>query len=403
MSAEQPPIRDLRPAETLGAAEPDAAPVEDGADDDLGAWPEEMETRFYADTSLTIPGQSDPPGDCGVWGPKEFCKACGDVHIGPQRCQRRLCRECWETWRGKRASAVTRRFAGARRAADGREKRGTHSVVSPPQGSIKTLVDWEQAKAKAYEIAKEKGIRGGAMIPHGYRIRDEAKEIYRMLKAEGEIGDIGIWRWVREHDRDWRTLTYWSPHFHIIGVGYDIGQSDPENDDGWVFSRLSNLPRFQLNDPDTYESMFRLASYLLSHGTYEPDAGRQMIRWFGELANNQFSLEAELEEWERSVIERNVEKVAGYSVERDDGKRECERDGCTGGLAPVWSAFDYLSDPAWCDQIGADQEAVLAVAFEWAIGDIRLPPGKMRPSTESEAKEAWGHLLGEAGVGPGGI
>lgn len=385
---------------TDGAAAPESKAVD--PDDEAGAWPEDMENvRYYADTSLTIPGQSEPPGDCGTWGPKEFCKSCGDVEIGPQRCQRRLCRDCWETWRAQRSVAVTERVAGARRAGLEGEKRGTHCVASPEPGTVTTLVDFEQAKKKAYELAREKGIRGGAMIPHGFRILDEVKELYRMLKAEGEIGDIGIWRWVREHDHDWRNLTYWSPHFHIIGVGNEIGESDPDGDDGWVFSRLSNLPRFRHNDAETYEPMFRLSSYLLSHGTFEPDQGRQMIRWFGKLANNQFSAESELEEWERSVIERNVEKVAGYSVDREDGKRECDSEGCHGGLAPIWSASKYLMDQQWCEQIGREKEAVLATAFEWAIGDIRPPPGLQYPQTERDAKTAWGHLLDDAGAGPG--
>lgn len=400
MSADLPPMVDARPAAALSESDPKSVDV--GTDDPAGEWPEKMEdVGYYADAALTIPGQSEPPGECGTWGPKEFCKVCGDVQIGPQRCQRRLCRDCWETWRAQRAEAVTERLAGARRAGLGGEKRATHTVASPPAGSVTTLVEFEQAKKEAYALAREKGIRGGVMIPHGYRITDEAKEIYRMLKAEGEIGDIGIWRWVREHDRDWRDLTYWSPHFHIIGIGNEIGASDPEGDDGWVFSRLSNLPRFQLNDAETYEPMFRLASYLLSHGTFEPDAGKQMVRWFGELANSQFVADDELAEWERSVIARNVEEVAGYSVGEDDGKRECDVDGCHGGLAPVWSASEYLADPRWCEQIGDDQEAILATAFEWAIDDIRPPPGLRFPATEQDAREAWGHLLGEAGAGPG--
>jgi len=404
MSSDLPPMIDARPASTLGEPEPEAVDVQEDIDGEAGAWPEEMGgVNFYADTSLTIPGQSDPPGDCGTWGPKEFCKACGDVHIGPQRCQRRLCRDCWKTWRAHRAAAVTERVAGGRRAGLGDldEKRGTHCVVSPPEGSIRTLVEFEKGKQRAYEIAREKGIRGGAMIPHGWRVRDEAKEIFDAMKAKEKVGDIGIWQWVRENERDWRSLTYWSPHFHIIGVGNEIGESDPENDGGWVFSRLSNLPRFRYTDSETYKPMFQLASYLLSHGAYEPNKGRQMIRWFGKLANNQFSADSQLEEWEESVIERTVEEVGGYSVERDDGRRECDVEGCHGGLAPVWSAGEYLCDPRWCEQIGSDQEAVLAVAFEWVVGEIRPPPGLRFPSTEQDAKEAWGHLLGDAGVGPG--
>lgn len=85
-------------------------------------------------------------------------------------------------------------------------------------------------------------------------------------------------------------------------------------------------------------------------------------------------------------------------MDRDDGKRECDVEGCHGSLAPVWSASDYLMDERWCEQVGPEQTAVLAVAFEWAIGEIRPPPGMMYPKTEREAKAVWEHLLDKASV-----
>lgn len=386
---------DARPFEV--EAEPEESEVVDEPEERLGAWPEDMEIQYYADSSLTIPGQSEPPGDCGTWGPREFCKCCGDVVLGPRRCQRRICEECWLTWRGNQAASLTRRLAGARHHAEGAEKRLTHTVVSPPPGSIKTLTQYERAKKRAYEIAKEKGIRGGALIPHGWRVRDEAKRLYRESVEAGVVeSDVGIWQWVREQKRDWRTLTYWSPHFHVLGVGAEVGESDPAGDDGWVFSRIASFSRFRISDPDSYEGMFRASSYLLSHVAFESDAGKQTVRWFGELANNQFSLEADLSEWERSVIERNVEKVSGYG-EDGDGKRECGVEECEGGLAPIWSAASHLADPVWCEEIG-DQEAILVAAFEWSIGEVVPPPGLRYPKTERDCKQAWGHLLGRADV-----
>lgn len=378
---------DARPVAVEGESVQEAS--DDLDDDRLGAWPEEMEVQYYADTSLTIPGQSEPPGECGTWGPREFCKSCGDVVVGPQRCQRRLCSDCWLTWRGNRAASMTERLAGARRAADGAEKRLTHSVVSPPPGSIKTLTQFERGKQRAYEMAKKKGIRGGVLIPHGWRVRDEAKELYRESIEAGLVEEsIGLWQWVRGQERDWRSLTYWSPHFHVLGVGAEVGESDPEADGGWVFSRLGSFGRFRLSDPDTYEGMFRASSYLLSHVAFESENGRQSVRWFGSIANNQFSLESDLADWEESVIQRNVEKVSGYGGEEGEGERECEVEGCRGNLAPVWSAGAYLADPTWCEEIG-NQESVLVAAFEWCIGEVVPPPGLRYPKSRRDFEEAW--------------
>lgn len=397
MSAESP-IVDRRPAPAAdaGPSTPEPTPADDAA----GRWPEEVDIDYWADTSLTIPGQSPPPGECGTWGPREFCKCCGDVVLGPRRCQRRMCEECWLTWRGNRAAAITERLAGARRYADGAEKRLTHTVASPAVGSVRTLVEFYQAWQRAYQLAREKGVRGGVCIPHGWRVREDAEQLWRESREAGLLeDDIGVWRWIREQDRDWRELVYWSPHFHIIGVGADIGESDPEADDGWIFSRIDSFCRFNLSDPDTYEPMFRAASYLLSHLAYEPEEGKQSVRWFGELANNQFSLSNDLTDWEESIVRRNTEKVSGYSTDDGDGKRECEQDECQGGLAPIWSAAGWLADPQWCDDIG-EQHRVVAAAFEWCIGDIMPPPGLLYPTTERDCKQAWGHVLDQCGIEP---
>lgn len=391
MSAGASVVEDRRPASAISSG--DEQRRDRARDPDAGAWPEEMESvRFIADTSLTIPGQSEPPGECGTWGPREFCNCCGEVVIGPKRCQRRICEHCWMTWRGNRAAAITRRLAGARQDAEGAEKRLSHVVVSPEPGEVRTLVDWEQAKSQAYDLAKEKGISGGVLIPHGWRVTEDAKEVWRIKRDNGDV-DVGIWQWIREHDRSWRSLTYWSPHFHILGLGADLDESNPEGDDGWIFSRIDSFDRFKITDEETYRPMFKAAAYLLSHAGFEPDEGKQVVRWFGELANNQFSLE-QLAEWVQSVIVRNVEKVAGYGVDDDDdGEKTCSEEGCEGGLSPIWEAGYALTDPGWCDRIGRETEHRLAVAFEWAIGERRPPPGLKRPQTEQEAKEAFTELL----------
>jgi len=379
--------------ESTGHQEGDAPPVE--VETAAGAWPESMgDVSVYADTSLTLPGTSEPPAECGRWGPKQYCKTCGEPHMGPQKCERRECRDCWRKWRLERAGAATERLAGARRAGDGIEKRAVHAVASPEPGSIQTLVDWENAKADAYELAKEKGVRGGLLIPHGFRVREEAQQLYEGLKAVGEIEEqLGIWQWVRDRPEDWRTLTYWSPHFHIIGLAADVAESDPEGDDGWVFKRVDSFARFEFYDEDTYRPMFRCVAYLLSHAGIEPEAGKQCIRWFGSLSPGRhgISLEEELADWERSVIERNVEALGVPGAAEEAAT--CNEEECEGNLAPIWSAGSSLSDPTWCEQIGRETEARLAAAFEWAIGDLHPRSGLRYPSTGRECEEAFESVL----------
>lgn len=370
----------------------------DGAE--VGAWPEDLDVRVYADTSLTLPGQSERPANCGEWGPRRFCDECGNVELGPQNCHLRRCPQCWSAWRATRSVAVTERLAAARRSAEGREKRLTHAVASPPEGEVRTLVDWEKAKREAYALAQDKGVRGGVLIPHGWRVKAEVKETWREL-AEAGVVEGGLWRWVREHDRDWRSLTYWSPHFHVLGVGADLAASDPDGDDGWVWSRIDSFPRFEMTEKRGYEAMYRAASYLLSHVGFEPEAGKQCVRWFGSLAYNQFSPEQALEEWERSVIERNAQAVAEGAPVRREGdesggaseRSECEADGCPGHLRSIYEAGAFLSDPTWCADLDRSDERELATMFEWAIGDLHPPPGLKHPRSREEADEVREHLM----------
>ncbi|GAA2535933.1 MULTISPECIES: hypothetical protein [Bacteria] len=380
-------------------------------EDDAGAWPEEMpDVRVYADSSLTLPGMGDKPAGCGEWLPMEFCDSCADVKLGSTSCQTRQCPDCWYSWDLNRTTGIVERMGAAREAAEKPiEKRAVHCIASAPVGSVKTLVDIKQGWRDAYDLASEKGIRGGVVVFHGYRVRDEAKETFRELK-EADLVEGGIWQWVREHDRSWRSLTYWSPHWHILGLAEDVGENDPENDDGWVFKRLSTLTRWKMTDEDGYEAMAKVSTYLLSHLTFNPDGGSHAIRWFGDLANNQFSPESALSNGRWAAIQRITREVVGGPTDPDDmevdedghlvepdDERTCDCEECNGSLSPIWDAGAALCDPGWCERIGRDAERRLDVAFRWAIGEIHGPPGMKFADTEDGAEELYEWLLAEHG------
>jgi hypothetical protein len=383
-----------------------AAPGE--RDSQAGAWPEEMEISYYADTAMAIPGKGERGENCGEWFPKEFCDECGEPHLGVSRCEQRTCPDCWGAWTRRRAEKITRRLGAARYAeSGGLPKRAVHAVMSAPQGEIRTLSGVSQGYRDAYELAQEKGVRGGVVVFHGFRVTDEADMVFEEAKASGawEVEEDGKkWAFVRSREkrvergigegRDWRGLTYWSPHWHILGLCEDFEADDPDEQDGWVARNIRSLERFQLHNSEGYEDMVGAARYLLSHGSFETGTSKDCVRWFGELATTKFSPEEELSEGTLSVVERMAKEAAESHEERGEGSEEEECENCgNGSMSPIWEAGAALMDKGWCQRIGREQQRRLTAAFEWSIGERPPPGGLKHPRSKVEAEEALESLL----------
>jgi len=371
----------------------DRADQERGELEELDDLQEEMEYSVYADSSMTIPGQGEKGPNCGIWKPAEFCDECANVGYAQNRCERRSCPNCDLIWTKERAKGIAVRTAAARYAEeDGIDRREIHVVVSAPAGAITTLQEVYDGYREAYELAGEKGVRGGVAIFHGFRVTEEVKTEYREADP-----DMGLWAWIREErGENWRTLTYWSPHYHILGLCREFEADDPENQEGWVARRIRSLkPYSGLTDMEAYEDMVGAARYLLSHATFEPETQRDCVRWFGELATTKFRPDEEVSEGALETIERKVEEVVGMAEEEGEGEEEadeCEECGAR-SWSPIWEAGAALMDSGWVDRIGRKQERRLHAAFEWAIGDRKPPPGMKRPRTEEEAIEGLEAIL----------
>jgi hypothetical protein len=369
---------------------------------DGGQWPEEVDIEVVADTARTIPGQGERPAGCGEWYPREFCPNCGQPHFGESRCGGRSCPKCWSSWTRDRTKSETIRLAAARHVESGVDARAVHCVVSPPAGTVTTESDLRDARKQAYRLAEKHGVRGGMAIEHGYRVKEEVQEVFAQLKA-ADLTEHGLWKWIREHRRDWRRLTYWSPHFHIIGLCRDFKPNSPDEDDGYVVQRLSTVDHYRLTDPNGYESMVRCTWYQLSHATFNKQTNSHAITWFGELAYNKFSPEQAVSAGVYDTIERFTEEALDWAEEEEedgeglqpDGGETCERDGCQGQLKPIWEAGLALQDPGWCENIGRQQQRKLTIAWEWAIGDVQPPPGMKQPQTRQDCEAVFTHLFND--------
>lgn len=347
-------------------------------------WSED-EIEYLAASSLTVPGRGERSEGCGDYLPLKFCPSCGEPEMLEKRCKQRTCPACHGIWTGEAAERATVRLTAAREAeADGLERRAVHVVVSPPEGEIETTGAFERGVRRAYELAKEHGVRGGTVIPHGYRVKEATKAAFREANPE-----MGIWRWLlEEREEDWRTLTYYSPHFHVVGLSGDVSASSPEEDGGWVVSRIRTLEEHNRRHVSTYEDTYGLFYYLLTHASFDPAGQSHVLRWFGSLSYRSFSAAEALPEWKVSQIERLARTVREDSgLEAPD--YECREDECHGLLEPTYrNARERLADPEWCAEVGREKERRLGLAADWLANQRRPPPGLKHPRTQGDAREA---------------
>lgn len=364
--------------------------------DDGGAWTEDLEVAVYGESDWLLPGYGDRPESCGRYYAKEFCEKCGEPHFGKSRCQNRACPNCWVTWSGDRTVAAVARLAAAREAAEkAADKRAVHAVVSPPEGSVQSKREFYEAFREGYNLAGEHGVRGGLVVPHGYRIKKDAKEKFRAQEKYKKA-----WRFVRENGTHWRDQVYWSPHFHVIGLGRyeDMTAGDADADEGWVFKKIDTLERFEgVTDTEGFEDMASRIRYLLSHATFEKDAGKAVVRWYGEVAPGAFSAEGELSKGKWDAIQRRAEEiVGGGDLEGEGGaaggeEERCDREGCDGTLRSIFEAKAFLRQRR--KKIDEERAHRLETAFRWAVGDAQPPPGAKYPRTEKEARESLETML----------
>ena len=375
---------DMRPPEALG--EPEVT-----TESNRGQWSQELDFSVYADSSVTLPGKGDRGKNCGQWYPQQFCDSCGEPRFGESRCLERSCPECWRAWSKQRAVGIIERLQKARETADsGLEKRAVHAVASPPEGEITSLVDVDRGFRTAYEKAKEAGIHGGTAIFHGFRVTDEAKQQWAIETDSGDNGPK-LWQWVREHNTHWRELTYWSPHYHILGIAPEV----ESNNSDWIIERIRTLDNYERSNLDSYRDIAKAAMYIISHTTFESNTSKDSIRWYGSLATSKFSADENMSSGVIDVIERkSAEAVDEPQKNTGSGEDEpeCENCGST-GFSSIFEAGGALMDKGWCNRIDREQERRLNTAFQWAIGEIEPPPGLKNPTSEADAREAFEHLL----------
>ena len=374
----------------------DAGPSEVAARADRaepGAWNEDL--KEWGVTDWRLPGQGEPAPRCGEWYPSAVCETCADLDLTTHTCGRRACPDCWGVWAKEAAVRATHRVQSFRYTQpDDWHRQVAHAFVSPPEGEVMNERQFWEGRKRAAEIAEEKGFRGATVIPHPYRVTEEGQDRYEEADPE-----YGIWVWLRNDVEDMSRYTYWSPHYHVVGLaGADM---DPaEDEDEWVYHFKRSVEPFEgIRDSESHEDLYGLFRYLLSHTGYPAESTKQVTTWYGDLANSVF-VEDATEEWQhekpsegvRSALEREIEEVAGPTGEDEeeggageDDEGYCEVEGCNGVYIDVFDVNAYLrqSNPP------PEVQEKMRAARDWRLGRVEPPPGMKAPQSREQAEEAW--------------
>jgi hypothetical protein len=249
-----------------------------------------------------LPGHGKQYADCG----KVKAKGCDNhkehengldfVRLFKRSCRRKGCPVCFESWGSAEGERALIRLAAFKSGSIEIEKlilrvkrdyrkeprqvfheqlveqleshvhvgrqKPIHVVFSPPQELMKdSILSYRKVKEVAYDLAREHGLFGGALVFHPYRLKcsmcgSAIPDYHKNCPVCGK--EAFSW--------------FWSPHFHAIGFGWIHHTAEGYERTGWIVKNLG-----------IRKSVFFTMQYLLSH------AGVSQLHtttWFGKLSYN---------------------------------------------------------------------------------------------------------------------
>ena len=259
-----------------------------------------------------LPATGEAKDECGLW----KTKGCLDVAAHKSSsfpnmifviqflwsCFRPLCKVCYKKWLGRQANRSTRRIEAYENIHG---KKAIHIIISVPKW-LYHLSD-QELREKVHEIRKQIACNAGALIFHPFRFDKKSREFY------------------------------YSPHFHIVGLGYHRGIKD-HNRDGWFIKNLGRR-----------KSTFQTFHYLLSHCGIKK--GTHSVTWFGLLSYSKFPSE--------KYPESNVCPLCGRKLV------EIYHDGVH-PVVPPDQIFEGFLDPFDWYQVNTDHNQILDESFDYA-------------------------------------
>lgn len=232
------------------------------------------------------------------------------IYVKPVRrnCGRFECPECYETWVAHSAKRIEYRLLEyekwRKRMWSGYQLYPKHVTVSVPKKDYENLVlRMSYYRKRIMSMLKMVGVHGGVLIYHPYRWRcwkcGSERKMGKKTCSKCEGGVFG---------------QYFSPHFHILGVGWVMGDIVKKvfSDTGYIIKNINSGRR----------SIFRTAQYQLSHCAKKE--GGRAFTWFGTLSYKKFKAQPYENEGEPCPICGSIMTPLRYIGGREEPLEELE-------------------------------------------------------------------------------
>ena len=213
------------------------------------------------------------------------------IKLTGRTCFRAECPTCYESWVGKLAGRVEHRILQFIQDKSPRSK-AIHFIASVPKNQWGWVASrYGDLRRRAYKLAMRSGLRGGVIVFHPFRYAcfECGSEKLEGRKICPKCGS-GSFSW------------YFSPHFHMIGLGWIDGVKEIYQETGWVLKNLG-----------VRESIFRTAQYILSHcGIHDR---HHATVWFGVMGyRNYKASKMKAEKPTCPICDRQLRPVAWAGV-----------------------------------------------------------------------------------------
>lgn len=203
-------------------------------------------------TEMTLVSHGEPNQNCGDLRAKLYCQDTGShiknlTHI----CHRAECPICWSHWVERETTRATEKFlAGVQLLKETKQRHAAyHIVFSPPKEEHNLTL--KQLRTRLNYRMKWAGVEAAAVIFHPFRFRNvitkeavDWKHCSLNRNAESPVIE---------------SEAYYSPHFHVAGVGFLKPSNKFFEQFGWTYKKMGWK---KLDDEDSVRSMIY---YALSH------------------------------------------------------------------------------------------------------------------------------------------
>ena len=245
----------------------------------LNLWyPDLQPLDLFTDDKLVTPGYGESFPVCGT---PRFSITCPEdpnhhTKLRNYSCHKSSCPICWPSWASRLSKDAQSRIDGSRSAYD-RTYKARHISLSPG------LVPFHYPTSECLEwlfkegnrLTKILGIPGCAVIPHPYRIKDEMKELVRLLSSRERINR---YQWALKQPNPHDYL-YFSPHLHLIAYGKLMDSDEFYELTGWVYSNHDDNQKAGREDKELQRTIY----YLLTHAWTKDNS--VVLRYWGDLSN----------------------------------------------------------------------------------------------------------------------